>query len=739
MHLVIVESPSKAKTINKYLGPDYKVISSVGHVVDLPKSKLGVDITNNYEPMYQVIKGKESVIEEIRKLTRDAENVILATDPDREGEAIAWHIKNLIIGLNKDVKRIVFHEITESAILKAIQNQRDIDQNLVDAQQARRILDRLVGYSLSPFLWKKIRYGLSAGRVQSVALRLIVDRELERQNFKSEEYWSCHVLPSFSYVDTSSVKAFYSDQNRPDLNEDTFVLTLKKINGQTARIRNQEEFERISRVITQNTFKVHRITDRKVVKKPHPPFTTATFQQAAVNVLGMSAKSAMRSAQKLYENGLITYMRTDSVYVSDIAINAARKLIKELYGDPYLPDKVHQFKNKAKLAQEAHEAIRPTDFRVRKLPKLFSTQDQKVYDLIYRRALASQMREAVFLQKTVVVVSELHDEQIQTLEFSATATKCEFDGWLKLYDTSQDTKTLELIDAISDNAVLYPYEVWGYQHFTQPPARYTEASLIKDLEKYGIGRPSTYATILSVILERDYVKKDGKYLYPTETGIVVVNMLKQHFNEIVDIEFTARMEDRLDDIAAGKIGWQPMIDQFFRPFSDKLEQKEKEINKEDLVILGQSNETCDLCGKPMLKKLGKYGVFLSCIDFPKCKGIKSLSYESPDNQKLVDGETLDSKYKPAPKTEDGRDFVLKQGRFGRFWAHPDYPKVKITKPLELTDDAIEKMFGKPPIASDGQKMILRKGRFGYFWAHPNYPDIKEIQKAKQKKQDEVVN
>ncbi|GIW57514.1 MAG: DNA topoisomerase 1 [Candidatus Dojkabacteria bacterium] len=597
MHLVIVESPSKAKTINKYLGKEYKVISSVGHIVDLPKSKLGVDVTNNYEPMYQVIKGKESVIEEIRKLTRESDNVILATDPDREGEAIAWHIKNLIIGLNKEVKRIVFHEITEPAILKAIQNPRDIDQNLVDAQQARRILDRLVGYSLSPLLWKKIRYGLSAGRVQSVALRLIVDRELERQNFKSEEYWSCYVLPSYNYVDSSSVKAFYSDQSRPSIDEGTFLLTLKKINGKTAKIRNHEEFENISRLISQNTLKVLRISKKEVVKKPNPPFTTATFQQAAVNVLGMSAKSAMRSAQKLYENGLITYMRTDSVYMSDVAINASRKLIHELYGDPYLPDKARQFKNKAKLAQEAHEAIRPTDFGVRTLPKTFSTQDQKVYDLIYRRALASQMREAVFSQKTVVALSEVHDEQIQTLEFSATATKCEFDGWLKLYDNGKDAKTLEVLDKIANNAVLYPHEVWGYQHFTQPPARYTEASLIKDLEKYGVGRPSTYATILSVIMERDYVKKDGKYLCPTETGIVVVNMLKQHFNEIVDIEFTARMEDRLDDIAAGKIGWQPMIDQFFRPFKDKLDQKEKEINKEDLVILGPSNETCDLCGK----------------------------------------------------------------------------------------------------------------------------------------------
>ena len=736
MNLVVVESPSKAKTINKYLGSEYKVISSLGHIIDLPKSKLGVDIENNYSPLYEVIKGKEKVIRELRSNAKKADKILLATDPDREGEAISWHIKNTIGKSNKNIERIVFHEITKPAILEALKHPRKIDENLVDAQQARRVLDRLVGYTLSPLLWKKIRYGLSAGRVQSVALRLIVDREMERKEFKPEEYWSILVIPSQSKVQRVKSSKFLSEDEKPKFEDGDFILEVKKVNGKTAQITNEKDFTDISSVLEKSELEVVDILEKQITKKPNPPFTTSAFQQAAVNVLGMTSKNAMRAAQKLYENGLITYMRTDSLYLSEIAVTAARKLINNDFGKKYLPEKPNYYKNHSKSAQEAHEAIRPTHFETKTLPKTFSQQEQKIYDLIYRRALASQMAPAIFTQKTVTVKAA-STGNIKEISLTSTAQKCDFDGWMKLYKVGGNPELIKVLEKIKKGDKLYSKEINGLQHFTQPPARYTEASLIKALEKYGIGRPSTYATIVSVIMQRDYVQKDGKYFFPTETGIVVINMLKNHFNEIVDIDFTAKMEGELDEIAEGKIKWQPMINSFFVPFSNRVKKKDKEIKKEDLVVLGESDEKCDICGKAMVKKLGRYGVFLSCIDFPKCQGIKGIkSLDESRNESLeekVNDEDFKSKYKPAPKTEDGRDYVLKKGRFGEFWAHPDYPKVKDARPLEFTEETLEQMFGKPPKSEDGKTMILRRGRFGYFWAHPDYPKVKEIQKIKKSK------
>lgn len=785
MNLVVVESPSKAKTINKYLGNEYKVISSVGHIIDLPKSKLGVDVEKNYAPQYETIKGKEKVIKELKSNAKNADKIMLATDPDREGEAISWHISNALKSTKKPLERIVFHEITKPAILEAIKHPRNIDQNLVDAQQARRVLDRLVGYKLSPLLWKKIRFGLSAGRVQSVALRLIVDREMERRAFKADEYWSVSVVPSQSKNSKVKIQNFQADdENKIKFEEGDFVLELKKINGKSIKLdavipsevegsdsskrkepskqdnnfilNSKEAFELVAKFLEANGMAIEDLKVKQVTKRPSPPFTTSTFQQSAVNTLGMTSKSAMRSAQKLYEAGLISYMRTDSLYLSETAISSARQAIKTKHGDKYLPEKPNYYKTHSKSAQEAHEAIRPTDFSVdsSSLPKNMGAQEQKVYSLIYRRALASQMSPALFTQKTIVAVChpELdsgsdssrpidtksatknqmpkqvrHD--ISELELSATAQKCDFDGWMKLYKINENHKLLKILEEIKVGSELFPGDIYGFQHFTQPPARYTEASLIKALEKYGIGRPSTYATIMSVIQQRDYTGKEGKYFYPTDTGIVVTNLLKQHFPQIVDIDFTANMETDLDNVADGKIKWQPMIGEFFIPFEKNIEKKDKEINKEDIVVLGPSDEKCPECGKPMVKKLGKYGAFLSCSNFPECKGMKSIETDEEGDAESVEEFLKD--YKPAPKTDDGRDFLLKRGRYGQFWAHPDYPKVKDARPLEYTDEYITKTYGKPPKAKDGKKMVLRKGKFGFFWAHPDYPEVKELQKAKK--------
>lgn len=783
MNLVVVESPSKAKTINKYLGNEYKVISSVGHIIDLPKSKLGVDVEKNYAPQYETIKGKEKVIKELKSNAKNADKIMLATDPDREGEAISWHISNALKSTKKPLERIVFHEITKPAILEAIKHPRNIDQNLVDAQQARRVLDRLVGYKLSPLLWKKIRFGLSAGRVQSVALRLIVDREMERRAFKADEYWSVSVVPTQSENSKVKIQNFQADdENKIKFEEGDFVLELKKINGKSIKIgtvipasegmpgsrsnrderdpglsgkaenrddnfvlNSKEAFELVAKFLEANGMSIADLKVKQVTKRPNPPFTTSTFQQSAVNTLGMTSKSAMRSAQKLYEAGLISYMRTDSLYLSETAISSARQAIKTKHGDKYLPEKPNYYKTHSKSAQEAHEAIRPTDFSVdaSALPKNMGAQEQKVYSLIYRRALASQMSPALFTQKTIVAKSspetlnlkpeskELQDStyKIHDLELSATAQKCDFDGWMKLYKINENEKLLKILEEIKVGSKIFPGDIYGFQHFTQPPARYTEASLIKALEKYGIGRPSTYATIMSVIQQRDYTGKEGKYFYPTDTGIVVTNLLKQHFPQIVDIDFTANMETDLDNVAEGKIKWQPMIGEFFIPFEKNIERKDKEINKEDIVVLGPSDEKCPECGKPMVKKLGKYGAFLSCSNFPECKGMKSIETDEEGDAESVEEFLKD--YKPAPKTDDGRDFLLKRGRYGQFWAHPDYPKVKDARPLEYTDEYITKTYGKPPKAKDGKKMVLRKGKFGFFWAHPNYPEVKELQKAKK--------
>ncbi|MCX8035210.1 MAG: type I DNA topoisomerase [Candidatus Dojkabacteria bacterium] len=729
MKLVIVESPSKSKTIKKYLGKEYEVVSSVGHIIDLPKSKIGVDL-ETMEPQYIVISGKEDVVKNLKKYAKKSEEVILATDPDREGEAISWHIQNIIKPINPNIHRITFHEITKKAIIEAIQNKKDINLNLVNAQQARRVLDRLVGYTLSPLLWKKIRYGISAGRVQSVALRLIVDREEEREKFVPTEYWS--ILVSVTENQNAEIKILIKNKNQTINSEKDqqnlekenkyLIFELKKYQNKKLHISTEKDAQKIAETIKKyNILEVKSVNTKLVRLSPPAPFTTSTFQQEAINKLNLSASQAMRIAQKLYEKGLITYMRTDSTSLSSEAITNIRKIISQKYGEDYVNEKIRIYKHKVKNAQEAHEAIRPTNFETTELSDEFNTKENQVYQMIYKRALASQMSDAIYEQKTIIC-SQNNDE----LEFAASEKILKFAGWKILYNENNINTISKTFQDIKENDSLFVQNILCEQHFTEPPARYTEASLIKDLEKFGIGRPSTYASILSIITQRTYVSKEGKYLIPTEMGKMVTKFLKDNFSDIVDINFTAKMEDSLDKISIGELEWKPYIKSFFIPFSSLVKEKENNISKENYTILGESEEICDLCGAKMLKKIGKYGVFLSCSKFPECKGIKSIEQQISTNEEFF------KVYNPPPKTDDGREFLLKTGRFGPFWAHPDYPKIKEIKPLEYNQEYIINTFGEPPVSKDGKTMKLVKGRYGYFWAHPDYPNIKEIIKIKRK-------
>lgn len=745
MKLLIVESPSKAKTIGKYLGKDYEVMSSVGHIVDLPKSKLGIDIDSNFSLQYTIIPGKEKVIKQITEASKKVDEIILATDPDREGEAIAWHLQNQIQsnfkkGSMPKIKRIVFHEITKNAILDAIKKNSKVNLNLVDAQQARRVLDRLVGYTLSPLIWKKIRYGLSAGRVQSVALKLIVDRERERRAFIPQEYWSLDMIASLKENDVVNkspkiIKMLKDSEAKlptfeKEIEQGFLHLTLMKYNSKNIDIKSEVEYDHICSELNKSDLIIEEISKKNLTKRPYPPFTTSSFQQASINVLNMTSRNAMRAAQKLYEAGLITYMRTDSLYLSNTAITSIREVVNARFGAKYLPDKPVFYKNNSKNAQEAHEAIRPTDFTKVILPKSFSQKEIDVYNLIYNRALSSQMAPSIYEDISLKVIDKTDKSKFL---FKASARKLIFDGWQMLYGVKQKTNLIKQLESLKSNMPIYPMTNYGVQHFTEPKPRYSEASLIKEMEKNGIGRPSTYANIMSVISERNYVVKEGKFFAPTETGEVVIKLLEENFENIVDVGFTSNMEASLDEIANNGVAWIPIVKEFWDPFIKTVDEKDKSLKKDDFVNLGLTEELCDLCGKPMMKKIGRFGVFLSCTGYPECKGIKNFSNGEKKEEVDISSEEFKSTYKPAPMTEDGREFLFKSGRFGNFWAHPDYPKVKDARPLEYTDEALFKLYGEPPKTSTGETMVLRSGRFGKFWAHPEYPKVKEFQKIKKSK------
>lgn len=639
MNLVIVESPAKGKTIEKYLGKDYKVLASFGHVRDLPKSKIGVDVKNNFEPDYTIPTKAKKVIKTLKAEMAKADALYLATDYDREGEAIAWHLVEAL-KTKKPIKRITFHEITKDAIQESIKHPRNIDLNLVDAQQARRVLDRLVGYKLSPFLWRKVAQGLSAGRVQSVALRLISEREREILAFNPDEYWTIEAMLNPKGKEKETFRAVLIEKDG------------KKI--EKLEIANEKLSKEIHDDLTNAEYIVKDIKQTPKNRYPAPPFTTSTLQQDAARKLGFSAKQTMKVAQDLYEQGDITYMRTDSVQVSKIALDAAQKVITQKYGAKYALETPRFYKTKSKGAQEAHEAIRPTDLAKDPERVAISGNHARLYKLIWQRMLASQMAEAKTLESSVKIGAKNY-------LFNAGGSQITFDGFLKVYKID-DEETGEKLPKLTVDEKLDLNKLEKNQHFTEPPARYSDATLVKTLEEYGIGRPSTYAPTISTIIERGYVERvENARLKPTEIGILVNDLLVEHFPRIVDYQFTAEMEDDLDAVAEGKKEWVPIIKDFFTPFKENLDKKYQEVDKKEITET-TTDEKCDKCGAPMIVKLGRYGKFLACGAFPKCRNIKSL--QDPN---AATGVTC-------PKCGEG-EIVARRTKRGRtFFSCNRYPK-----------------------------------------------------------------
>ena len=681
MKLLVVESPSKAKTINKYLGKDYTVVASVGHVRDLPKSnKNAIDIEGGFVPRYEVSPGKEKVIREISALAKKADEIYLATDPDREGEAIAWHVADAC--KIKDPKRVLFYEITKSGVEKALREPRQLDENLRRAQEARRILDRLVGYDLSGLIWKKVRYGLSAGRVQSPALHIIAEREREIAAFIPETFWK---------------------------------ITADLETGKKARLsllaaeepRDQARVDEILALAKAKDWEVVDVKETEASRHPAPPFTTSTLQQSASSRLGMSPSRTMRVAQKLYEAGHITYMRTDSVTLSSDAITGIATEVKKTFGENYL--ETRQFKTKSKNAQEAHEAVRPTDFGA--TPRL-AGEEQKLYSLIRTRAIASQMRSAQLLRTKIS--ANTVDRALP--DFTATGSRLTFDGWLAL-DKAARGDDIELPEAEAGEALTLK-DIATEEKQTEPPKRYSEAGLVKELEKRGIGRPSTYASIIKTIIDRGYVEKEGRSLRATETGDVVDSFLSQHFPDVVSDTLTADMENKLDDIAGGEREYAKTLGDFYTPFAKEVKAKDESTGKATHLGEADAKHICPKCGSSMVIKLGRSGKFLSCAKYPECDGALT-----------IEGEEIEGPKPTGEKCPDcGGDLVERTGRYGKFVSCGNYPKCKHIK----KDDPQNPMNGtgvKCPVCKEGE-MVEKKGRFGIFYACSNYPKCKHAIKAK---------
>lgn len=597
-NLVIVESPSKAKTIKKYLGKNYEVIASQGHIIDLPSSKLGVDVDNDFKPSYITMKGKAKIIKEIKDKAKKADKVYLATDPDREGEAIAWHLRNMLKIDEREKCRIEFNEITKDAVKKAINSPRTIDENLVNAQQGRRILDRIVGYKISPVLWKKVKKGLSAGRVQSVAMRIIMDREREIRKFKKQEYW------------TLEAKLLKGKEE-----------ILSKFYGNTKgkiELKNEEQVNEILKNIDKKEYKVVDIKVGEKKRNPAPPFTTSSLQQDASRKFGFSVKKTMMIAQRLYESGYITYMRTDSTRISNEARDMAKEYIVKKYGAKYYENRFYKTK---KDAQDAHEAIRPSDLsKSSEVYESFPKDEQKLYTLILNRFLASQMSTAIYDTKKITI-------NVNDYIFITNGSQVKFDGFMVLYIESTDEASSDddigILPDIEINDILKQKKLISEQKFTEPPARYTEASLVKTLEEKGIGRPSTYAPTISTLLDRVYIEKDKKYLVPTQLGEIVDDLMEKNFCNIVDISFTANMEQNLDLVSENKIDYIKMLKEFYNPFIKNLEEVQDKIEK--VKIPEQETDVkCELCGRNMVIKQGRFGKFLACPGYPECKNAKPL-------------------------------------------------------------------------------------------------------------------
>lgn len=690
MNLVIVESPAKAKTIEKYLGKEFKVLASFGHVRDLPKGSLGVEIDQDYSPKYVISTKAKKTVATLKKEADKANQLYLATDLDREGEAISWHLLSAL-KWNKDYHRITFSEITKSALQDAVAHPRKLDMNLVDAQQARRILDRLVGYKLSPLLWRKIKSGLSAGRVQSVAVRLIVEREREIRNFVPIEFWQI-----------SAELSKRGDDRR-------FKALLSMIDGKPVgklEIRNEAEALEIRDGLEGAEYIVNDVSSRESKRRPSAPFTTSTLQMEASRKLGYSAKQTMMLAQRLYEDGKITYMRTDSTNLSGAAVDAIRATITKEYGDKYLPEKAQSFQTKTQRAQEAHEAIRPSDVSLRQASD--DSQQQKLYDLIWKRTVASQMESAVF----DVVDVKIEAKMAKSYIFNVKGETLKFDGFIKVYTEGKDDEIDEdkyVLPAMSAGEKLDFWKLFADQKFTEPPKRYSEATLVKKLESLGIGRPSTYAPTLATVQDRGYVNLVEKRFMPEEIGEIVNDLLVKHFPNIVDYDFTAKMEEEFDHISEGRHKWQDVIRDFYEPFAKELAEKEGGISKEEVIGGGLVNEKCPVCGKNLTVRMGRFGKFLACSGYPECKFSKPVDSDGNAEEKVVSDEKC---------PDCGGALNLKQSRFGKFWACENYPKCKYTKNINNPTGV------KCPDCQEGDVVQRRTKRGKPFWGCSRYPKCK---------------
>ncbi|MBI2026365.1 MAG: type I DNA topoisomerase [Deltaproteobacteria bacterium] len=686
-HLVIVESPAKARTLEKYLGKNFHVKASVGHVKDLPKSKLGVDVKKKFKPEYVVLKDKQKVLDEIKKAAKKSDAVYLAPDPDREGEAIAWHIRDELKKINTNIQRVSFNQITKNAVLEAFKHPYELDENRFNAQQTRRILDRLVGYMISPVLWDKVRRGLSAGRVQSVAVRLIVEREREIQAFKPEEYWT--------------VSCFFEKNNT------LFEAKLFKINDEKPEIKNEQQSGLITQDLNNGKFQVTSIERKEKKRNPLPPYITSTLQQDAYSRYRFTTKKTMGLAQKLYEgvdlgdlgtHGLITYMRTDSTNIAPEAVHQARSFITQTYGKDFIPQAAHMYKS-AKAAQEAHECVRPTsvDFEPSKVKRYLAPDQFKLYQLIWNRFLACQMSAAVFDQTAI-------DISCSQYVLRANGSILKFEGFLKVYGEREESNTLpELVE----KELLSLNKVDPKQHFTQPPPRFNEGSLVKDLESKGIGRPSTYASILSNIVEKKYVEKNEGRFQPTELGLLVTDLLVKSFPEILDIAFTADMENQLDAIEEGKADWIKLLDEFYKSFSQHVKKAKKEMKD----VKGQETPTdlkCTTCHASMVIKWGRRGKFLACSNYPECR--ETSDFKEVDGIiEIVKPEVSDEKCEKC-----GSPMQVKSGRFGKFLACSKYPECKSTKSLGIGI--------KCPLEDCGGDVVQRRSKRGrFFYGCSKYP------------------
>ena len=720
--LIIVESPTKVKTIKKYLGPDFDVRASMGHVKDLPKSTLGIDVQNDFEPTYQVIETKKKVIAELKKAAKNAQNIYLAPDPDREGEAIAWHIADEIATKGKLVRRVLFNDLTKNTIIEAISRPLDLDFNKYEAQQTRRILDRLVGYQISPLLWEKVKRGLSAGRVQSVAVRIICDREAEIIKFVPEEYWN--------------ITASLEGSNPPP-----FEARLIRIDGKRAKVVNEAQSAELLETLKITPFIVSKVEKKETKRSASPPFTTSKLQQEASRKLGFSAKKTMGVAQKLYEGielgkegsvGLITYMRTDSVRIAEEALKDARTYIRENYDPDYLPAKPHVFRN-AGTAQDAHEAIRPSSmaYKPQDIKSHLNNDQFRLYQLIWNRFVASQMNPAVFDQTTIDIAAG-------RCIFRAQGSVMTFPGFTIVYTegkedngngSGEEGEFGRILPALKDSETLKLLTLKPEQKFTQPPPRFTEATLVRELEENGIGRPSTYAAILSTIQDRKYVRLEKQRFHPTDLGILVTDLLVKNFPRELDVAFTASLESMLDQIEAGKMKRLDTLNQFYIPFAADLKKAKTEMRD----VKRQETPTdmsCEKCGSPMVIKWGRNGEFLACSNYPACKNTRNFTRD--DDGKVLPSEPQKVKTDIACE-KCGRPMTVKQGRFGPFLGCSGYPECKnivnirkdengdiTTVKQEVSDTACDKC---------GLPMLIKKGRFGPFLGCSGYPECKNIVKT----------